>query len=155
MKSRQVVTGLIALIGLGIAFGVGRYFQRRATVTCPNNTRCISVFVGSTAGKCSVDYPVASLHYTDQDSDRVQWFSRDDKYSVTFLNVTPVAGYTPVSPLVPPQEPVYFDPSNPSRAFNVIHRDGYYYYAIFDQNYPNSPCKVSTDDRDTGLSVKR
>jgi hypothetical protein len=155
MKMRQVVTGLIALIGLGIAFVVGRYFQR--PVTCPNNTRCITVSAGSTAGKCSVDYPVAVLHYTD----RVQWFSNDNKYSVTFVNITPPAGstslpsgYNPESPLAPPQEPVYFDSSNPSTAFNVKHKSKYYYYAVFDQNYPNSPCKVSTDDQDTGLNVK-
>lgn len=160
MKSRQVVTGLIALIGLGIAFAVGRYLQR--PTTCPNHTRCITVSAGSTAGKCYVDYPVAVLLYTDQGSDHVQWFSKDNKYSVTFLNVTPPAGstplpsgYTPESPLAPPQEPVYFDSSNPSGAFNVKHKDKYYYYAIFDQNYPNSPCKVSTDDQDTGLNVKR
>lgn len=156
MKIRQVVTGLIALIGLGIAFGVGRYFQQRTT--CRNNTRCITVFSGSGAGKCYVDYPVAFLRYTD----RVKWFSNDSKYSVTFVNVTPPAGstplppgYNPESPLAPPQEPVYFDSSTPSGTFNVKQQDKYYYYAIFDQNYPNSPCKVSTDDQDTGLNVKR
>jgi hypothetical protein len=163
MKIRQVVFGLLALIGFGIAFGVGRYFQRPATR--PNNTRCITVFAGSTAGKCYVDYPVAVLHYTDQDTDRVQWFSNDDKYSVTFLNIAPPPGYpplptnppyTPESPLAPPQEPVYFDSSNPSGAFNVKHKDKYYYYAIFDLTHPTTiPCKVSTDDQDTGLNVKR
>jgi hypothetical protein len=160
MKIRQVGFGLLALIGFGIAFGVGRYFQRPATR--PNNTRCITVSAGNTAGKCYVDYPVAVLRYTDQNTDRVQWFSNDNKYSVTFLNIAPPAGfpplpsgYSPESPLAPPQEPVYFDSSNPSRAFNVKHKDKYYYYAIFDQNYPNSPCKASTDDQDTGLNVKR
>jgi hypothetical protein len=161
MKIRQVIISLIGLIGLGIAFGVGRY--SRPLVTCPNNTRCIMVSAGS-AGKCSVNYPVALLHYTDSDSDRVQWFSNDSKYSVTFLNIAPPPGYPPLptnppyspeSPLAPPQEPVYFDSSNPSSSFNVKHKDKYYYYAIFDQKNPGSPCKVSTDDRDTGLNVKR
>ena len=160
MKVRQVVFGLLALIGFGIAFGVGRH--SRPLVNCPNNTRCITVSADSTAGKCSVDYPVALLNYTESGSDRVQWSSNDDQYSVTFLNITPPAGstplpstYTPESPLAPPQEPVSFDKSNPSIAFNVKHKDKYYYYAIFDQKNPGSPCKVSTDDQDTGLNVKR
>ena len=158
MKLRQAVFGLIALVVLGIAFEVGRYF-RANRVNCPNNTRCITVSADSNPGKCSVDYPVALLHY--QGGDRVEWFSKDHKYSVTFLNVTPPPGstplpttYSPESPLAPPQEPVPFDSTTPSGLFNVKHKDKYYYYAIFDQSYPNSPCKVSTDDQDTGLSVK-
>jgi hypothetical protein len=159
MKIQRVVFGLIGIIGLGIAFGVGRYFQHAPT--CPDNTRCITVSVES-AGKCQVNYPVANLSYSNE---FVQWFSKDDKYSVTFLNIAPPPGYpplptnppyTPESPLAPPQEPVYFDSSNPSRAFNVKHQVKYYYYAIFDLTYPTTiPCKVSTDDQDTGLNVKR
>jgi hypothetical protein len=156
MKIRRVVFGLIGIIGLGIAFGVGRYFQHAPT--CPGNTRCITVSVES-VGKCQVDYPVANLSYSNE---FVQWFSKDDKYSVTFLNVTPPAGstplplgYSPENPLHPQQEPVYFDQSHPSRAFNLNPKEKYFYYAIFDQNYPNNPCKASTDDRDTGLNVKR
>jgi hypothetical protein len=163
VKIRRVVLGLVGIIGLGIAFGVGRYFQR--PYTCSNNTRCITISVdGAGTGKCKADYPVANLGY----SEHVQWFSLDDKYAVTFLGrntpptVAPPPGSTPLpptydpeNPLAPYQDPVYFDSSNPSTRFNVKQKDKYYYYAVYDQNYPNSPCKVSTDDQDTGLNVKR
>jgi len=167
MKTRQVVLGLIALIGLGNAFGVGRHFPPPPPppppAACdPTTTRCIHVSVdGAGTGKCQVDSPVANLSYLKHE--KVEWISTDQEYAVSFLQITPPAGstplpsgYVPESALAPPTDPVYFNPSQPAGPFNVKQKVKYYYYAIFFKaDYPNKPCKVSTDERDTGLNVKQ
>jgi len=163
MKIRQVVIGLIGLIALVISFEVGRYF-RPAPLALHDFT--IGVQTDSTTGKCIATSPILNMHYTTDD--RVQWMdndTRNHKYWVDFTNVNPPPGsvyppiptsppYTPESPLEHNDDHLLFSPSNPTGFFKVKQKDKYYYYAIFDQGNPSQPCKVSTDDKDTGLSIK-
>lgn len=157
MNTRQVVSGLVAIVASAIAFVVGRQFQSRAG--CPQNTKCITISKES-GGKCQVDSPIINMSYNHH----VQWFSTDDKYSVSFLNVKPPSGYPPLpngyvpeNPLVPYEEPVIIPANSHSRDFNVKHQNNYYLYAIFDLTVDptsSNPCKASTDDSDTRLIVK-
>jgi hypothetical protein len=162
MNTRQVVSGLVAIVALAIAFVVGRQFQSRqfqSPTGCPKNYKCITISKES-GGKCQVDFPVVNMNYNHH----VQWFSADDKYSVSFLNVQPPSGspplpsgYVPKSPLVPYEEPVIIPANGNSTDFNVKHQKDFYLYAIFDLTVdPSSsnPCKASTDDSDTRLNVK-
>jgi hypothetical protein len=161
MKIRQVVLSLIGLIGLGIAFGVGRYFQSTPLL---NYDFTIYVHSGPT-GKCIVRPPIQLMSYNN---DRVQWASDDNDYWVEFINVTPPAGsvyppippdpithqpYVPESPLPHDENHVHFYLDHPTGLSKVKPKTKYYYFAIFDQT--GNPCKVSTDDKDTGLNVKR
>jgi hypothetical protein len=156
MKIRQLVIGVLGLIGLGIAFGVGRYFRSFS----PRSSHDLEVTVYSNGnGTCYVNAPVIVM---DHSADRVEWSSNDDPYLITFINIDPPVGSAPLpsgyqkeTPLVPPTEPVTIDKTHPSGFFHVKAKVKYYYYAIFDQNYPSNPCKVSTDDHDTGVNVKR
>jgi hypothetical protein len=162
MNTRQVVSGLVAVVALAIAFVVGRQFQTHAG--CPPNTKCINISKLS-GGKCQVDAPIMNMKYIHH----VRWSSTDDKYAVSFLTVKPPSGsqypplptgYVPKNPLVPYEEPVTVPANSDSSDFTVQHQDDRYLYAIFDLTVdPNSytsnnPCKVSTDDSDTRLIVK-
>lgn len=158
MKIRQVVFGLLGLIGLAIAFLVGRYFQRT-----PRTIHDFNVYVRSNGpGKCVVTTPIVIMSYTN---DRVQWLSEDKQYWVDFTHVDPPPGYPPIPTTNPPYTPesplahnadhMPFSAGNPTGLSNVKQKVKYYYYAIFDQPDPTQPpCKVSTDDQDTGLNVK-
>jgi len=157
MKIRQLVIGFIGLIGLVIAFGVGRHFRSGS----PLSIHDLEVTVSSNGdGTCHVNTPVI---WMDHSVDRVEWSSTDDRYLITFITIDPPAGSPPLpsnyvkeTPLLPPTEPITISPGHPSGFFHVKAKAKYYYYAIFDQNYPNNPpCKVSTDDHDTGVNVKR
>jgi len=62
MKIRQVVIGLIGLIGLGIAFGVGRYFR-----PIPLVNHDWDLYVRSdpiSTGHCLVSSPIQLMSYT-------------------------------------------------------------------------------------------
>jgi hypothetical protein len=76
MKTGQVVFGLVAVIGLVIAFEVGRHLQIPAFPGGNPNTRLITISASSDAGKCTVDFPVALLRYSQNS---VQWASNDSK----------------------------------------------------------------------------
>jgi len=155
MKLRQAVIGLIALVVLGIAFAVGRYFQPRPAPLTSSDHQII-VQSGGSAG-CEVNTPVVVVHFS---SDRVQWLSNDNQYTIDFIDVTPPPTYPPLqppsyvgkTPLDPPADQVTIDKNHPSRYFNIKHKADYYYYTIKDGSH--NVCKASTDDRDTGLSVK-
>jgi hypothetical protein len=104
MKIRQVVIGLIGLIGLGIAFGVGRYFRPTPLAIHPPD---FDIYVRSdpaVAGKCLVTTPIVLMSYTN---DRVRWVAEDTQYhqySVEFINITPPPNYPPIpatTPLTP------------------------------------------------------
>jgi hypothetical protein len=157
MKIRQVVIGLIGLISLGIAFGVGRYFR-----PIPLVKHDWDLYVSSdpkTTGHCLVSSPIQLMSYTN---DRVRWLSEDNKYRVDFTSITtpippdPITHqpYTQESPLEPSADHVPFEKGSPTRYYNVHQKENYYYYQIVDQSTGN-PCKVATEDRDTGLNVKR
>jgi len=155
MKLRQVVLSLIALVTLGIAFGVGRYFQLQ---TGPLNIHDHQITVYAYNGACEVTSPVVPAHFG---TDRVQWLSDDNQYTIDFINIDPPSsstfpplpsGYAKETPLVPGDNQVTIDKNNPSRYYNLKHQTKYYYYAIYDHSH--NLCKVSTDDHDTGLNVK-
>jgi hypothetical protein len=156
MKMRQVVFGVLGLVGLVIAFVVGRYFPPAP----PRSIHDKQITISSDGnGRCHVDSPVLNMSYS---SDRVQWQSADDQYSITFIKIDPPVGSTPLplgyvkeTPLAPPDEPVMIDIGRPSNFYHVKQKTKYFYYGIFDQKYPSSPCKVSTDDHDPGLNVKQ
>lgn len=153
MKLRQAVFGLIALVALGIAFGVGRYFRPQ---TGPLTISDHQITVYSYSGGCEVTSPVTNTHYAN---DRVQWRSYDNQYTIDFINIDPPptspplpSGYVKETPLAPPDNQVTIDSSHPSTLYHLKHQTKYYYYAIYDQSH--NLCKVSTDDHDTGLNVK-
>jgi hypothetical protein len=157
MKIRQVVIGLIGLIALGISFGVGRYFRPIPLVNHDWDIY-VSKDPNSTTGHCLASSPIQLMSYNN---DRVRWLSEDNKYRVDFTDITtpippdPVSGtYQQESPLEPTADHVPFDQGSPTRKFNVHHKVKYYYYQIVDQSTGN-PCKIATEDRDTGLNVKR
>lgn len=157
MNIRRVVSSLVAIVALAIAFVVGRQFQSPAG--CPRNTKCITISKES-GGKCQADSPIVNMSYNHH----VHWISADDKYSVSFINVNPPSGYpalptgyVPENPLTPYEEPVIIPANSQSRDFNVKHQNKSYLYAIFDLTVDptsSSPCKASTDDSDTRLNVK-
>jgi len=120
MKIRQVVIGLIGLISLGIAFGVGRYFR-----PIPLVKHDWDLYVSSDP----ITTPIPPDPITHQP-------------------------YTQESPLEPSADHVPFEKGSPTRYYNVHQKENYYYYQIVDQSTGN-PCKVATEDRDTGLNVKR
>lgn len=152
MKLRQAVFGLIALMVLGIAFVVGRYFQPQpGPLTLADHQ--ITVYSGTSG--CDVNTPVVVMHYPD----RVQWLSNDNPYTIDFINIDPPSTSPPLphdyvkeTPLDPPDNSVTIDKNHPSRFYHVKHQTKYYYYAIKDQF--NNTCKISTDAQDTGLHVK-
>ena len=154
---RQVVFGVLGLIGLVIAFEVGRYFKFTPLVVNDYN-----ILVSSDGkGNCAANLPIIGMHYS---ADRVQWVSQDDHYSITFSKpgIVPPEGYPvlpndyqPESPLEHDEDNVPFYPGHPTGLFKVHQKTKYYYYAIFDQSNPSKACKVSTDDHDPGLNVKR
>jgi hypothetical protein len=158
MKLRQAVLGLVALVVLAIAFGVGRYFQMQPGPLA-RYAHQITVQSGGSAG-CEVDTPVVVVHFS---TDTVQWLSNDNQYTIDFINIAvppppptypPLPpGYVAETPLSPPDKQVTIDKNHPSRIYHVQQNTKYYYYAIKDGS--NNVCKVSTDDQDTGLSVKR
>lgn len=154
MKLRQALFGLIALVVLGIAFGVGRYFQPQPQLLTLSDHQII---VYSDGSGCEVNTPVVVMHY--QKNHRVQWLSDDNQYRIDFINIDPPTtspplptGYVKESPLAPPDNSFTIDKNNPSKFYDIKHKAKYYYYAVYDQS--NNLCKVSTDDHDTGLNVK-
>jgi len=155
MKMQRVLFDLLGL--LVITFVGCRYFT---PPTPPRSIHDKQITVSSEGnGKCQLDSPLLNMSYS---SDRVQWLSADDQYSITFIRIDPPAGstslpsgYVKETPLDPPDEPVTIDSGHPSKFYHVNKKTKYYYYAIFDQQYPSSPCKVSTDDHDPGLNVKQ
>jgi len=153
MRLRQAVFGLIALVVLGIAFGVGRYFQPQPR---PITLSDHQIRVASASSGCEVNTPVVVMHYPN---DRIQWLSNDYQYTIDFTKIDPPSnspplppGYVKETPLDPPDNPVTIDKNHPSRFFHVKHQAKYYYYAIYGQS--QNLCKISTDDHDTGLNVK-
>lgn len=156
MKMQRVLFGLLGL--LGITFAGCRYF------TPPTPPRSIHdnqiTLYSDGGGKCHLNSPVLNM---SAHSDTVQWVPADNtQYSITFIKIDPPMGSTPLpagyvkeTPLVPPDEPVTIANGQPSRPYHVKSSTKYYYYAIFDQAYPTTPCKVSTDDHDPGLNVKQ
>jgi hypothetical protein len=155
MKTRQLVFSLAGIVGLIVAFEIGLHLQIPHPPN-PNN-RLITITASPEAGKCGVDFPVAVLHYNQNQS--VQWRSNDNKYWISFLTVEtpPTPPYVPENPLVPQHEPVVVEPHGTSRMFHVKEKEKYYMYAIFDHDPATNgknPCKAATDDRDTGLNIK-
>jgi hypothetical protein len=156
MKTRRVVSGLVGIIGLVIAFEVGRHLQTPPSPTRNPNDRLVTISASPPpdVGKCELDYPVAFL----RQHGHIQWASRGNKYWVSFLTIgPPPPNYTPENPLVPADDPVIVDANGSSRMYNVKPKTKYYMYAIFDHDpttNPNSPCKEATEDHDPGLNVK-
>jgi hypothetical protein len=155
MKTRQVVFGLVGIIGLVIAFEVGRHLQTPLPPTRDPSNRVVTISASPPpdTGKCEVDFPVAFL----RQNKHVQWASNDNKYWVSFLIIDPPPGYTPENPLDPPDDPVIIGPNSASRKYKVKVTTKYYMYAIFDHDpttNPQNPCKTAIDDHDTGLNVK-
>jgi len=156
MKTRQLLFVLVGIIGLIIAFEIGRHFQTSPRSTRSSNERTVSISASPSPDTgCEVDYPVAFLRQRNH----IQWASNDNRYWITFLTIEPpVPGYTPESPLVPPDDPIVVDANQPSTKYGVTSREKYYMYAIYNHDPktdPSNPCKKATDDRDTGLNVKR
>jgi hypothetical protein len=139
MKMRQVVFGVLGLIGLAIAFVVGRYFPPAAPRSI--HDKQITVSAGD-SGKCYVDSPYLNVSYS---ADHVQWLSADNQYSISFVDQ--------VTPLDPPHPTFTFDSGHPSRVYHLKHNMHYYPYDILDQN--GKVCKASTDVQDPGLNVKQ
>jgi hypothetical protein len=157
MKTRQVVFGLVGIIGLLIAFEVGRRLQASPPRALNANNRLITISASPPpdTGKCEVDFPVVFLRHR---AHSIQWASSDNKYWVSFLNLGElIPGYTPENPLDPLEDPVVVDPNNTSKKYHVKLATKYYMYAIFDHDPntdPNHPCKKASEDHDTGLNVK-
>ena len=140
MKMRQVVFGVLGLIGLAIAFVVGRYFPPAA----PRSIHDKQITVTSAgSGKCYVDSPYLNVSYNS--ADHVQWQSADNKYSIRFANN--------VTPLDPKDSTFTIDSITPSKAYHLQNKMAYYPYDILDQT--GSVCKASTDVSDPGLNVKQ
>lgn len=159
MNARQLGFALVGIVGLVIAFEIGLHFHLTtppAPSRNPNNRLItISASPAPDVGKCEVDFPVAVLHY--QQNQSVQWISNDNKYWISFINVDSPAGYTPENPLAPPDEPDVVEPHSLSKAYHVKQKTKYYIYAIFDHDPATNnknPCKAATDDHDTGLNIK-
>lgn len=132
----------------------------------PHRVVTISGATPPNSNPCEVDFPVTLLrigkHHT------IAWYASDHDYWIWFNNLSPLLD--PSNPSNPHIQKVYvrkgvqppFDyqvdipPQNPSPD------DMYSTYAIFDADPgPNpdpsetSACKKSSDERDTGLHVKR
>lgn len=153
------VAGIVALV---IAFLVGRH----TPVPKPNPHDRNVMITG-----CEVDNAVVILD--PQNSDRMQWVSTDNKpYWITFLQLRePLGSYVAQSPLVlqghPGPDPVVLTPTNPSSPYFNVKADpkhgdpyqpDYYMYAIYNQDPADQtikPCKKASDERDTGVIVKR
>jgi hypothetical protein len=151
MKTRHLVVGLLGIIALAAAFELGFRLQRFVHPTS-NGTRLITISASPAPDTgCEVDFPVAFLRYGQHHS--VQWASSDHGYWVSFLTTNP-----PDNPLVPADDPVVIPLGSSSKTYQVKAKAGYYMYAIFDHDPTinnQNPCKAATDDRDTGLNVKR
>lgn len=155
MKTRQVVFSLVGIVGLVIAFEIGRHLQIPPPPTRSSHKRLVTISASPPpdTGKCEVDFPVAFLR---QNAHSIQWASDDNKYWISFLTIDPPSGYTPENPLIPPDDPVIVT-TNGSKTYKVKPKTKYYMYAIFDHDpatNPKNPCKAADDDHDTGLNVK-
>jgi ABC-type molybdate transport system substrate-binding protein len=140
MKMRQVVFGVLGLVGLVIAFAVGRYFPPAA----PRSIHDKQITVSSAgSGKCSVDSPYLNVRYAS--GDHVQWQSADNQYSISFVNQ--------VTPLDPKDLTFTIDSAHPSKQYHLQKTQNYYPYDVLDQN--GKVCKASTDVQDPGLNVKQ
>jgi hypothetical protein len=140
MKMRQVVFGVLGLIGLAIAFVVGRYFPPAAPRSI--HDKQITVSAGD-SGKCYVDSPYLNVSHSS--GDHVQWLSADNQYSIRFVSQ--------VTPLDPPDPTFTFDKNSPSKVYHLQNKQSYYPYDVLDQN--GKVCKASTDVQDPGLNVKQ
>jgi len=157
MKLRQVAFGVAGIIGLLLAFELGRHLQSPSGPARALNNRRITISASPDKGKCEVDFPVALV---SKSAHTVQWTSNDNPYWVSFLTIKPPAvapPYTPENPL--DGDPVYVDASHPSNMYKikVNATTKYYYYAIYDHDPKgdnSNPCKDAGDDHDTGLNVK-
>lgn len=147
MKTRQLPFVLVGIIGLIVAFEIGRHFETSPRPTRSSSDRTVSISASPSPDTgCEVDYPVAFLRQRNH----IQWASNDNKYWIS--------SFTPENPLVPPDDPVIVDANHPSIKYGVTTKENYYMYAIYDHDPktdPSNPCKKATDDHDTGLNVKR
>lgn len=155
MKTRQLMFGLVGIVGLVIAFEIGLHLQPPAPPAHNPNNRLITISASPPPdnGKCDVNFPVAFLRYNHS----VQWASNDNKYWISFLTIDSPSGYTPENPLAPPDDPVVVNPQSETQTYHVKPKTKYYIYAIFDHDPATNnknPCKTAIDDRDTGLNVK-
>jgi len=164
MNMRQLGLTVAVAAGLVIAFLVGQ--NLKVAKTNPTD-RLVTISVSPTSPTvCEVDYPVAALR---PNANKMQWASAYNQYWISFVTLgETVSGYTPESPLVsgPANGIVAVAANNSSPKFNVkadpSHGDpskpDYYMYAIYDHDpatNPNNPCKKASDDRDTGVIIKR
>ena len=153
MKTGQVVAlSVVAVVGLVIAFEIGLHLRTLPSPRNPN-ARVITISASTKdASKCEEDYPVAVLHFNQNQS--VQWQSLDKKYWISFVTIGPQPGE---NPLAPNDDPVSVDANGGSKTYHVKPNEKYYMYAIFDHDPATNnqnPCKTATDDHDPGLNVK-
>ena len=94
MKTRQIVFSLVGIVGLLIAFEVGRHLQAISSTTRSPNDRLVTISASPAPETgCEVDFPVVFLR---QQRHRVQWQSQDKPYWISFLKLDEVIpGYTP------------------------------------------------------------
>jgi hypothetical protein len=155
MKTRQLVFGLVGIVGLAIAFVVGLHLQAPPPSRNPKDRLItISASPGPDAGKCEVDYPVAFLRYNQGHT--VQWASTDNQYWISFREIAAPPG-TAESPFENSAYTVIVDSTHPSQKYRLKHKEKYYMYAIFDHDPTlnnQNPCKAANEDHDTGLNIK-
>jgi hypothetical protein len=113
---------------------------------------------------CEVDFPVTFLRITK--SHTIAWYASDHDYWIWFNNVSPLVD--PSNPSNPHVQQVHVQMGKQSHDYDVDippqtppPYEVYFTYAIFDADpgpHPTSEtnaCKHSSDERDTGVNVKR
>jgi len=114
----------------------------------PNRVVTISKSDTNVSNPCEVDFPVVFLRTNKNHT--IAWGAADHDFWVVFPTGSPVG--TNSFKILEGKEagPFKITPTSPT---------GYFMYAIYDSD-PNSipaptPCKLATEDHDTGVNIKR
>jgi hypothetical protein len=147
MKNEFLSILFLTTIVASIQIGCGRSVQVNTTRDNPHRHITISVSPDDPT-KCEVDYPVVVLRMKKKHT--IVWTSADNQYYVKFDNNSIPVGNSNVISVSP-------GAGGTGDLSIAVSQPNYFQYAIYSSDpaqNPNSICKRSDDDRDTGLNVK-
>jgi hypothetical protein len=153
MNARYVIG--LGLVGIGILATVLTGCHRRsgsdstANILAGNPHRVVIISSSSpgVSNPCEVDFPVTLLKISKHHT--IRWAAQDHDFWIVFPAENPIGSNN-----------IKVPSGSKTDRFKITASDPYYFmYAIYDVDpvaHPGSaPCKTASDDRDTGLNVKR
>lgn len=152
MKPHIKALRLVGMIILVAAESGCDSLHRSLVTDHPHRLVTISSATSTSSNPCEVDFPVTLLRKSKNHT--IAWFAADHDYWIKFdpVNGTPSPISLPVIKISKGSQttdyPISISPTS----------EIYFMYSVYDVDPtttpPPAPCKLDTDDHDTGLNVK-